>query len=83
MYQVYILQSIKTQRHYIGHTENMENRLHRHNTGRVKSTKSGIPWKIVYTETCNSKSEACCRELEIKKYKSGIKFKKILGLWKE
>ena len=83
MYKVYILQSIKNQRYYIGHTSNLDKRLLRHNSGGVKSTKNNRPWKIVYTENYNTKSEANKRELEIKNYKGGIKFKRLLDLWKD
>lgn len=50
-----------------------------HNNGEVRSTKSGVPWRVVYTEDYNKKSEAVKREIEIKKYKSGIKFKKLVS----
>lgn len=83
MFTVYILQSLKNSRYYIGHTSNISNRLKRHNAGLVKSTKWFTPWKVVYTEEYETKSEACKRELEIKSYKSGIKFKRLLGLWKD
>jgi putative endonuclease len=83
MFTVYILQSLKNRRYYIGHTNNIDSRLERHNKGLVRSTKSFIPWKIIYTEKYNTKSEAYRRELEIKSYKGGIKFKKLLGLWKD
>ena len=80
---VYILKSIKNGRYYIGHTYNLEDRLSRHNGGRSKATKGGIPWELKYSESHNTKSRAYIRELEIKSYKGGIKFKKSLGLWKE
>ena len=48
----------------------------------VKSTKSGVPWKFIYTEEYSNLSKARKRELEIKKYKSGIKFKKLLNMWR-
>jgi len=83
MFTAYILQSIKNGRYYIGHTSDMIARFAKHNAGMVKSTKSFIPWKIIYTENCNTKSEAYRRELEIKSYKGGIKFKRLLGLWKD
>jgi len=83
MFYTYILKSQKTKRYYIGQTENLNNRLKRHNTGLVKSTKHGVPWEMTLYETFNTKSEACCRESEIKGYKGGIKFKRLLGLWKE
>jgi putative endonuclease len=80
MHKVYILKSLKNNRYYIGHTNNINNRLKRHNSGQVKSTKPYLPWKIIYTENYQTKSEAYRREMEIKSYKSGIKFKKLLGL---
>ena len=83
MYIVYILQSKKNRRYYIGHTKDLEDRLPRHNSGQVKSTKGGMPWEVVYTEEYRNKSEAYRREIEIKKLKGGIKFKKLLGFWKE
>ena len=82
MYYVYILQSNKHGRYYIGHTEQIDERLKTHNSGRVKSTKNGIPWSLIYTEVCESKSLACRREIQIKRYKGGILFKKLIGLWK-
>ena len=78
MYKVYILKSDKTKKHYTVHTKNTDDRLSRHNRGSVKSTKHGRPWKIVYTETCRSKLDAIRRELEIKRYKSGFKFRKLV-----
>lgn len=82
MYKIYIIKSLKTGRHYIGHSENLNKRLVAHNSGKVRSTKSGVPWKVVYTEEYLARSEAFKRELEIKSYKGGIKFKQLLGLWK-
>src|SRR5690606_38737621 len=70
MYQIYILYSPSADRHYIGSAENHEERLAQHNAGRNKSTKHGIPWKIVYTEVFPTRAEAFRRELEINKKKS-------------
>ncbi len=67
---VYILESEKDKTHYIGQCREIEERLSRHNEGRVKSTKSRGPWKLVYTEECRTRSEAIRREREIKKRKS-------------
>jgi len=81
MFETYILKSLKSRKHYVGHTENMEKRIVRHNSGMVKSTKSGRPWEVLYIERFSTKSEAYRRELEIKSYKGGIKFKKLLGIF--
>jgi putative endonuclease len=41
--------------------------LERHNQGRVKSTKFGIPWKIVLQQELPTRSEAMILEKQIKK----------------
>jgi putative endonuclease len=70
MFIVYILFSSKVDQYYVGHTQNMEDRLSRHNSGRSLSTKKGKPWNLVYTETFETRSEAMLREKAIKKMKS-------------
>ncbi len=70
MWFIYIIYSEKIDRYYVGITENLDWRLERHNNGWGKYTKRGIPWKIVYTEECDTKSEALKREKEIKRKKS-------------
>ncbi len=79
MYKVYILYSEKNKKYYIGHTENLAVRLGKHNTGQVKSTKSGRPWIVVYTEEYETKQEAYGREFQIKSYKGGEAFKKLIN----
>ena len=78
MYFVYIIKSINFNRYYIGSTEDIERRLLYHNSGKVKSTKVYKPWEIVYSESYNSRSEAFKREKQIKSYKGGMAFKKLL-----
>jgi len=70
MWYVYILYSNKINRYYVGYTDDLDWRLERHNKGWGKYTKRGIPWKLVYSETCNFKTEAIRREKEIKNKKS-------------
>jgi len=45
-------------------------RLERHNQALTKSTKSGVPWKMMYHETFKTRVEANRREREIKRWKS-------------
>ena len=79
MFRVYILESIeKSNKYYIGHTQDLKKRLERHNEGLVKSTKSARPWKIIYSEKYDSKNNAYKRELQIKSYKGGEAFKKLI-----
>jgi putative endonuclease len=61
-YFVYILRNLKDFNYYIGSTSNVEARLAYHNSGKQRSTKSRIPFILVYSEKCNSKSEALKRE---------------------
>jgi putative endonuclease len=70
MFKTYILYSISKDRFYIGHTANLEDRIKRHNSGRSKSTKYGIPWEIVYTKEFTSQAEAYQFEMHIKSKKS-------------
>ena len=72
MFHTYILQSIKSSRYYIGHTENIQARLERHNTGKVTATKNKGPWIVMHFETYQTKAEANSRELYIKKMKSRV-----------
>jgi putative endonuclease len=68
MYFVYILYSSKTDKYYIGSTDDLESRLKHHNYGATPSTKSGAPnWNIVHKEILPDKSAALKRELEIKR----------------
>ena len=66
MYVVYILYSQKTGRYYVGQTQNLEERLNRHNCGRNKSTKPGMPWILVHKEEVPDRSTAVAREKQIK-----------------
>ncbi len=70
MYTLYILFSEKIDKFYVGYTNDMERRLTEHNRHKGKFTDSGIPWKLVYSEKFDSKSDAMNREQYIKKQKS-------------
>lgn len=67
MYFLYILGSKKFSRHYIGITEDIENRIAKHNSGSVKSTKAFRPWDMLYRERFENKTEARKREIFLKK----------------
>ncbi|MFA5833253.1 MAG: GIY-YIG nuclease family protein [Bacteroidota bacterium] len=78
MYLVYILQSLKSGKYYVGHTDDLPYRFTQHNNGYSKSTKSGIPWKIVHTEPFSTRSDAMKREHEIKSKKSRTYIEKLM-----
>ena len=70
MYYTYIIQSQKNGRFYIGSCHDIDIRIRRHNAGATPSTEPGRPWKVVYSESYESNSEALKREKEIKSKKS-------------
>ncbi len=62
-YYVYILYSASHDQYYIGHTENISDRLFRHNNSGSKSTKKAADWVVKYTEEFGSRSEAVLTQL--------------------
>jgi len=66
MFFVYILQSRKDKNIYIGYTDDLRKRLKEHNLGLVRSTKSRIPFVLVYYESYASKQNAIKREHNLK-----------------
>ncbi len=62
MFYVYVLKSKNDYSQYIGLSQNVEEGLEEHNTGRVNSTKSKRPWQLVYTESFTARLEARKRE---------------------
>ena len=66
-YSTYILHSPSLDSYYVGHTEDLHDRLENyHNAGKSLYTKRGIPWKLVYSESFQTRSDAIKREREIK-----------------
>ena len=79
MFVVYILFSETAGRFYVGHTGDIVDRLTRHNDGRSASTKSGRPWRLVFTEAYESRAEAMKREKQIKGWKSATAIHRLIG----
>ena len=70
LFYAYILYSSVKDKFYIGHTEDVENRLLQHNTRNNLGTND---WTVVYTEKYDNRSDAMKREKEIK-YKKSRKY---------
>ncbi len=62
IFYVYILRSAVHDRWYVGFTSDVQARLVRHNNGSSKSIKPYAPWKVVYTEEFQTRSQAFRRE---------------------
>jgi len=66
MYYVYILKSIRDKHFYVGYTGNLKKRFEEHEQGKVISTMSRRPLKLVYYEACLNKYDATYREKYLK-----------------
>ena len=64
---IYLIQSLKDKKFYLGWTTNLRRRLDAHNAGSVRSTKSRKPFKLVFYETYSAPEEAKIRERQSKK----------------
>lgn len=65
-YYTYVLKSQKDNNLYIGWTDNIQHRLNEHNLGKAQSTKSRVPFDLVYFEGCTTKESAIKREKQLK-----------------
>ena len=66
MIYVYLLQSQKTKRYYTGSTGRLAERVREHNAGECKSTRSGIPWDLMFTKECETGADSVREEKRIK-----------------
>lgn len=69
MFWTYILKSEKTDNYYIGQTEDIDKRTESHNNSRVRSTKFGVPWKLVYKKEFIARTDAMKHEKYLKSFK--------------
>ncbi|MFC1623507.1 GIY-YIG nuclease family protein [Patescibacteria group bacterium] len=67
MYYLYILKNEKDEDLYTGSTNDLKRRLAEHNAGKVKSTKSRIPFTLRYYEVYTCGEDARKREFSLKK----------------
>ena len=63
---MYILQSEKDNYFYTGYSKDLEQRIAKHNSGMVTSTKYRRPFKLVYFEACLHEDDAIKREKYLK-----------------
>ena len=65
MYYVYLLQSKRSKRHYIGYTNDLRRRLAEHQSPHRGYT-GNEEWELVYYESFYSKEDAIQREKKLK-----------------
>ena len=68
-YYVYLLltKSVKKHISYVGYTNNLNNRLKKHNNSSGAKFTKGRKWKIIYSKKYSSKSKALKEEYKLKK----------------
>jgi putative endonuclease len=77
-YYFYILFSQKLDKYYIGSTNDLVDRLRKHNSNHKGFTGKIGDWEIVYFEIFDSKSLAYARERQVKKWKSRIAIERLI-----
>ena len=65
-YYTYVLVSGIDNSFYTGWTNNLKERVIKHNKGLVQATKNRRPFKLIYFEACLSKENAIAREKQLK-----------------
>ena len=67
---VYLLYSPSLDKYYIGKTDDIKRRFTEHERGQNKSTRKGVPWKLIGFVKCDNNSEATRLEIRLKKSKN-------------
>ena len=77
-YSVYILQSEKDGSYYIGYSQDLIKRLEQHNSSKSGYTATKNPWKMVYVEEYETKTEAIKREKFLKRQRNKAFYKTLI-----
>ena len=72
---VYVLKSQSSSRSYVGHSKDLSKRVFEHNCNKNKSTRGKGPWKLVYSEEYETRSDASKREQHFKTVEGRIELK--------
>ena len=62
MYYCYILQSQTTGKLYIGQTNNLQDRISRHNAGANPATRNKGPWELLFSLGFETRADAMAME---------------------
>ncbi len=66
LYYVYVLESLKDKKRYIGFITNLKSRLEAHQKGLSFSTKHRRPFRLIYFEACLNLIDAKRRKRYLK-----------------
>lgn len=76
---VYLLRSIPTRSLYVGFTHDLRRRITEHNKAGSKSTKSYVPWELLYYEAHRNEQGARRREKYLKTTTGGSALKRMIS----
>ena len=79
MYYVYILERLVDGSLYTGQTNNLPDRVKRHNRGSIQATKHKAPYRLAYFEEYSTRSQAMAREWELKTKWNTARKKKVIA----
>ncbi len=65
-FYIYVLESLKDQKRYIGYTNNLKKRIEEHRKGLNFSTAYRLPLQLIYFEGCRNMNDAKRRENYLK-----------------
>ena len=77
-YYTYMLKSVSlgVKKTYVGYTNNLDNRLKKHNSNKGAKSTKGYKWLLIYSKKFKSKNAAMSYEYKLKHDR--VKRKKIL-----
>ena len=78
MFFVYILYSESLNKHYIGYTRDLDDRINKHNRSKIGFTSQGKPWKLIYFEQYDTKEASLARERQLKSWKNKIRIETLI-----
>ena len=69
IYYVYLIKTINSRinKTYVGYTNNLRNRLDKHNSNKGARSTKGFKWVLIYKKKFISKSKAMSYEYKLKK----------------
>ena len=69
LFYVYLIKTTKgfKNKSYVGFTNNIKNRLVKHNENKGAKSTKGYKWELVYKKSFNNKSSALSYEYRLKK----------------
>ncbi len=69
VYYVYLIKTLEEYptKSYVGYTNNLKNRLKKHNSNLGAKSTKGYKWEIIYKKRFYSKSKALSFEYKLKK----------------